>query len=240
MLEKKIKFLREKKGLSQNEIARMIGVSRYTVMNWESGKRNPDSEMLKTIAEVLETSVAYLVGESESPDIPNKKTLPEDSEAKNAKATPLNLKDYLRVPVITMRTPACAGEGNGLDYIDLEAEEWDLLERKSIMLFDDLRPPFGVYVEGDSMEEMDIPDGSVAYVNPAEEPQNGECALIVYRGQWSIKGVFINRDGSVTLRAGKPQYNLEIPADVAEDPIWFKIIGKVVEVKTTKKPKSFW
>jgi hypothetical protein len=115
-----------------------------------------------------------------------------------------------------------------------------VLGKKSIATYDDMRPPFGVYVEGDSMEEMDIPDGSVAYVNPAEEPQNGECALIVYRGQWSIKGVFINRDGSVTLRAGKPQYNLEIPADVAEDPMWFKIIGKVVEVKTSKKPKSFW
>lgn len=237
MLEKKIKFLREKKGLSQNEIARMIGVSRYTVMNWESGKRNPDSEMLKIIAEVLETSVAYLVGEAGFHAPLNEE---EAGTNKDVRATPLDMRNYLRVPIVSMRTPACAGGGNGLSGIDLEAEEWDLLERKSIVLFDDLRPPFGVYVEGDSMEEMDIPDGSVAYVNPAEEPRNGECALVVYRGQWSIKGVFINKDGSVTLRAGKPQYNLEIPADVAEDPMWFKIIGKVVEVKTTKKPKSFW
>lgn len=238
LFAERIKESREKNKLSQTELGEKIGVSLSTITRWEKGKRTPRSEELLALAKVLNVSVAYLLGETDS-------FAPFDNEEKadinkNAKATPLNLKDYLRVPVITMRTPACAGEGNGLDYVELEAEEWDFLGKKSIATYDDMRPPFGVYVEGDSMEEMDIPDGSVAYVNPAEEPQNGECALIVYRGQWSIKGVFINRDGSVTLRAGKPQYNLEIPADVAEDPMWFKIIGKVVEVKTSKKPKSFW
>lgn len=237
-VEEKLKECRERKGMTQQEVAEKSGYSRSSIINWERGLRTPDANVLKTLAHILGTTVAYLMGETDS-------FAPFDNEEKadinkNAKATPLNLKDYLRVPVITMRTPACAGEGNGLDYVELEAEEWDFLGKKSIATYDDMRPPFGVYVEGDSMEEMDIPDGSVAYVNPAEEPRNGECALIVYRGQWSIKGVFINRDGSVTLRAGKPQYNLEIPADVAEDPMWFKIIGKVVEVKTTKKPKSFW
>lgn len=37
----KVKNIREKTGLSQTEFARLIGVSKRTLENWEQGRRDP-------------------------------------------------------------------------------------------------------------------------------------------------------------------------------------------------------
>ncbi len=37
----KVKSIREKTGLSQTHFARLIGVSKRTLENWEQGRRNP-------------------------------------------------------------------------------------------------------------------------------------------------------------------------------------------------------
>lgn len=43
-----IKLMREKMRLSQEDVAEKIGVSRFTIINWESGKREPKlSELIK-------------------------------------------------------------------------------------------------------------------------------------------------------------------------------------------------
>jgi transcriptional regulator with XRE-family HTH domain len=57
-----IKELRKKKGLTQEELAKAVGVSRLTVSMWESGKASPKAEFLKKLAEVLEVNVNDLLG----------------------------------------------------------------------------------------------------------------------------------------------------------------------------------
>lgn len=62
-----LKEIREKKGISQAEVARQIEVSRQTYNNYELGKREADYETLLKLSEVLETSVEeILTGVSES------------------------------------------------------------------------------------------------------------------------------------------------------------------------------
>jgi len=39
--EPKVKTIREKTGLSQTDFARLIGVSKRTLENWEQGRRHP-------------------------------------------------------------------------------------------------------------------------------------------------------------------------------------------------------
>ena len=41
-IEKKLKDTREKAGLTQEEVAESVMVSRQTVSNWENGKSLPD------------------------------------------------------------------------------------------------------------------------------------------------------------------------------------------------------
>ena len=41
---------REREGLSQDDLAKLIGVSRETITRWENGTRNPDEDKLQKIA----------------------------------------------------------------------------------------------------------------------------------------------------------------------------------------------
>ena len=54
---KNIKQLREENKLSQEHLAEKLYVTRQTVSNYETGRSRPDLEMLKKIAEVLDTDV---------------------------------------------------------------------------------------------------------------------------------------------------------------------------------------
>ncbi len=64
MLNENIKKLRKSKGLSQEELALKLNVVRQTVSKWENGLSVPDSGMLISLAEELDTSVSVLLGES--------------------------------------------------------------------------------------------------------------------------------------------------------------------------------
>lgn len=64
MLNENIKHLRKGKGLSQEELAIRLNVVRQTISKWEQGLSVPDSEMLLSISEVLETPVSTLLGET--------------------------------------------------------------------------------------------------------------------------------------------------------------------------------
>ena len=64
MLNKNLKAIRKSKGLSQQEFAIKLNVVRQTVSKWEQGLSVPDSDMLISISEVLETSVSTLLGEN--------------------------------------------------------------------------------------------------------------------------------------------------------------------------------
>lgn len=64
MLNENIKVIRKSKGLSQEELAIKLNVVRQTVSKWENGLSVPDSDMLISISEALETPVNTLLGET--------------------------------------------------------------------------------------------------------------------------------------------------------------------------------
>ena len=64
MLNENIKRIRKSKGLSQEELAIKLNVVRQTVSKWENGLSVPDSDMLITLADELDTSVNVLLGET--------------------------------------------------------------------------------------------------------------------------------------------------------------------------------
>ena len=70
MLNENIKAVRQSKGLSQEELAIKLNVVRQTVSKWERGLSVPDSEMLITISDVLETPVSTLLGETVTDSTP--------------------------------------------------------------------------------------------------------------------------------------------------------------------------
>lgn len=64
MLNENIKAIRKSKGLSQEDLAIKLNVVRQTISKWEQGLSVPDSDMLISISEVLETPVSTLLGET--------------------------------------------------------------------------------------------------------------------------------------------------------------------------------
>ena len=63
MLSENIKAVRKSKGLSQEELAVKLNVVRQTISKWEQGLSVPDSNMLISLSEALDTPVSVLLGE---------------------------------------------------------------------------------------------------------------------------------------------------------------------------------
>ena len=69
MLNENIKKLRVSLNISQVTLAKMLGVSKQSVSNWENDNIQPSIDMLIRIAKCLNTSTDYLLG------LQNSKTL---------------------------------------------------------------------------------------------------------------------------------------------------------------------
>ena len=65
-LLEEIRNVRKKRGLSQEQLARNSGLSRYSIINFETGRRNPRVKDLKNIAKALNVSVAELISDKET------------------------------------------------------------------------------------------------------------------------------------------------------------------------------
>ncbi len=77
MLNQRIRILRQARGLSQVELARILGVTKQSVSNWENDNIQPSIEMLKKIAQTFGVSADYLLGLDDSEYI-DVRGLPQD------------------------------------------------------------------------------------------------------------------------------------------------------------------
>lgn len=57
-----IRNARRKKELSQEELARAIGSTKSAISRYESGKRQPEFDQIRRIANALDVTVSYLLG----------------------------------------------------------------------------------------------------------------------------------------------------------------------------------
>lgn len=62
MFPDRLATLRSAKGLTHQEVANLLGITRQAYSNYEGGKREPDHKTLKRLAEVFEVSTDYLLG----------------------------------------------------------------------------------------------------------------------------------------------------------------------------------
>ena len=60
-LADRIQDLRKRRGLSQEELADKLGVSRQAVSKWESGQSTPDIERIILMSEFFDVTTDYLL-----------------------------------------------------------------------------------------------------------------------------------------------------------------------------------
>lgn len=64
----RLKNLRKQAHLTQVDVAEKLGISQPAYASWERGVKKPTQENLVKIAQILNVSVDYLVGNSEKKD----------------------------------------------------------------------------------------------------------------------------------------------------------------------------
>ena len=242
MLGERIEERRKALGLSRAQLAESLNVGMNTVFRWEKGERSPSDEDKRRLADKLETSVAYLLGEAEDPVFlaPNALSTPKTSLLKHhkplrAKKSPPAAEGHLYLPLIEHGN--CTGKGFGVNDVFEHLSDW--ISWPIAEMGGPVEPssPFFVTVEGDSMIGVGIDDGSLALVNPNVEIQNGNPAYIRWNGRCTIKGViFGNSEKGIELRPANPNF---IAARI-EDPerVDFEILGKVVYAVKRNIPRD--
>jgi len=216
----RIRELRRALGLTQQELANLVGVSRSAVVAWERGDYMPEGENLIKVAKALQTSTDFILGT-------DKNFHPHNIQI---------YKDIIMVPLLSDATTACCGEGNGYEFPDETIE-------KMIPLFLDALGPirtkglFAIRVEGDSMTGAKIHDGDVVVVAPEEEPLNGSVVFVCYGPQkrWMIRWYYSKPNGTIILRAANREYpEIEITQEEVEMG-WYTYVGKVVAIYGTPR-----
>lgn len=173
-------------------------------------------------------------------DQPPTRRLKMERTAQDAPELKSNVRfgDFIEVPVLSMEMVASCGAGNGLYGVEAETTETVPVSTSSFAMYDDLRKPFSIRTDGDSMEGAGLEEGNIAVINPAEDIVSGDTALVVWNDNWFIKWVIWNPDGSVELRSANPTYGpIRVDREYAQDANWFRVIGKVVEIVDRKRPR---
>lgn len=74
-LGEKISDIRKEKKISQEELASKLNITKATISRWENNVIVPNTIFLEKIAEILNTSVSYLLGETDNAEVEQKKDL---------------------------------------------------------------------------------------------------------------------------------------------------------------------
>ena len=170
-------------GLSADEVATAIGVSRATLYRWESGEieKIPMSRT-EDIARALRTSVSFLMGWDDDPG----------KEAGNVSRLP-DLRSVPRLGQIACGTPILAEQNlDGYDTVPA----W-------------VKCDFSLLCRGDSMIGAGIRDGDVVFVRAQAEVESGQIAAVLVDGEFDSEAVlkrFFRVGDTVTLVSENPAF----------------------------------
>ena len=93
-----IRNLRTAKGMSQEELAEKVYVSRQTISNWENDKSYPDVQSLAIVADLFDTTIDSLV----KGDLPMIETRIEEAEVRMIKRNTMLYAVLLIVSIVVM------------------------------------------------------------------------------------------------------------------------------------------
>ena len=225
-----IRQLRKNLRLSQEGLANLIGVSRSAVYDWERDAYSPEGENLVNLAKALEVSVAYLIGETDYPTPADKTAQKEQPVIKSnvhfETDEPISI-DQIIIPVLSPEQTACCGNGIPLSEITSGNDEKILVPRKEVGMLCDGKMPFAIIADGESMKKWGIRSGSRVVINPVEDVQDFDIALVCYKDNLVLKKLRRMRDGSIDLISADGSI-ITVPADDVCVPDLFAIWGKAM------------
>lgn len=196
----RLKNIRESEEIKQESLASKLGINRATISMYERDKRVPSPEILKKYSDIFNVSIDYLL----------------ENNSNNVN------KDYVTVNVYG-EVPA---------GIPIEAIE-DITDTEDLSFNSGYSPNknyIGIKVIGDSMYPKYI-EGDTIIVEVTPDCESGQDAVVYVNGyNATLKTVYHNDDGSITLKPYNPQYPPKTFGRNPDDPE-IKILGVVKEIR---------
>ena len=187
----RLKLLRKKSEYTLKDLAEKCGVTVNTAWRWENEKQKPSMDVISKLAQILNTSVGYLIGEDSDPEnmsITDSFALPPD-----------------QIPVKIYSMGICAGPGIDNGRYEPMALRTIPMSRHDVGPGDRSRI-YGLEVTGRSMEPK-IYDGDTIIVNENEPPGRMDIcyARYILNGFWhdAVKYYMPMPDGSIELHASE-------------------------------------
>ena len=93
MVSDRIRLLRERRGLTQSELAKQLGITRSSVNAWEQGISVPSTQYIVELATIFKVSTDYLLGVESTASISVVGLTDEDIELAHSLIERLRKKD---------------------------------------------------------------------------------------------------------------------------------------------------
>ena len=154
-----LKFIREKRGETQQTVASAVGITQQAYANYEANKREPDNNMLLKLADYFQVSTDYLLGRTDDPAPPK---------------TVYNLPPTF--PLCNI--PLSAGTGIWLS----EGHDYELMQFENTSPDADL----AFTIRGDSMEPMYC-DNDIVFVKSGVIVESGQVGVFCLNGEGYLK-----------------------------------------------------
>lgn len=159
---KNLRRLRSRAGLTQQEIADKLDVSRVAIGQWESEKSMPRKANLEQLADLFGTTVADLMGETSEPVRPNG-------------------AQYVTLPVLVAGHAGEFTDEFGPDEVaDVPTSVLDRVNDPDAYL---------MRVRGSCMNRR-FADGENALLSPRCEPRNGDAVAAEYNGEMILRSYY--------------------------------------------------
>lgn len=150
-----IRRLREQRGLTQEQLGKMVDVSRSTITQWERGWTTPRMGNVQLLAGALGVSTADIIADE----------LPPSNAIKPATPKPAYAPLLGRVH---------AGKAQEPDVLqDAVPVPYEIIKRHPQGYF--------LQVEGDCMDNV-YPEGCYILIDPEQRPSNGSIAVVSIDG----------------------------------------------------------
>lgn len=215
-----LKTLRYKAGLTQAQLAERVGISTQGYQKYEYGQAMPAPDKIKPLADALGVSPDRLIEIIKAPG-----------------GVRIDHENMIDVPVLSREVVACCGDGIGMMDITSGAEPGVQIPRSRLHRYDDLRPPYIIYADGDCLESAGIDSGDQIVINPAEEPMQGSVALVSLYGMLSLKIIYRLGGGVICLRS---DYGDQRLTPEEQDAAEFAVRGVLVSViKPRPRPRPY-
>ena len=203
----RLKQLRNEKKINQRELANFLKVAPSTISMYESGQREPNFEVLESLADFFNVDLNYLLGKSDK----TTKLMIEDSQPTQG----------LQIPVL----------GTVAAGIPISAVE-DILDYEEVpQSWENQGEFFGLRIKGDSMQpKMD--DGDVVIVRQQSDANSGDTVIALVNGDDATCKKLQKTDNGIMLVSTNPNY---LPMFFTNEEIVTKpvvILGKVVELRS--------